>query len=353
MKIILGVLSGLVLSNQILIGGDVTKEKIAVIENGQISLTVHQEGAIISDLHRSDSSENWLSQKSKAWQGMYAHFLCFDRWGRTTEEEMYLGIPFHGEAAQQIWCVEPGDTLQQNLNTILPVAGFSAHRKVSVAPNGTAFSIVNTFKNRTRFRRPYNAVEHITLSKLGFADGVRLVTNAERGYVIYNNKTIPGSTYRWPFMRYKDREWDLRSGVRIEGMLITPLVFDNETQWGWVCVENSQAGEGLVYLWRTKDFPWLMLWSNCRNGKVVDRAIEPGTTGRNLPMQHLMKHGPMLGRQIVRYLDPDEEAVFQMWGYIYNLNSDKKRISDITVRNNMVRMEFGDVDTIELFPLNF
>ncbi len=321
-----------------------------VLENDQLRLTVQGKGAIISDLHRKAGNENWLSPKQENSQGLYAHFLSFDRWGPVTRQERKLGIPFHGEAVRQNWTATSSDPLAETLQVTLPVAKLQASRTVRLAALGSAFRITTTVENPTSETRPYNAVEHVTLSSIGYAEETRVSTNATHGFVQMNGKLVPESTFRWPVLTLREQTWNLRDWVRVQGMLITSLIFDDNEPWGWACVENPTTGELLGYVWSTQDYPWLMLWTHYKNGRVVNRALEPGTTGLHRPLSELIQTAPMLDRPLVHYLNPGEQQTRRLWGFVLPRPAGaSSSIKQVSVEEDAVIIAFdGNTETLRL-----
>ena len=57
------------------------------------------------------------------------------------------------------------------------------------------------------------------------------------------------------------------------------------------------------YVWKTRDYPWLNIWRYRREGKVMARGLEFGTTGLHQPFQALVARGRILDRPLMSFID--------------------------------------------------
>lgn len=286
------------------------------LRNDAIQLGVESRGAIISDLRLPREEASWLSAgKVEDTNELFGHFLCFDRWGPVTSEEAASGIPYHGEAARLPWALmAPEALLGVAMTTTLPVTGLRVDRSVHLPTRGGNFQISTTVSNPTAELRPYNLVEHITLADSWNDPGVRLHTNAETGLVHSRGKLVAEASVRWPILEWGDESWDLRGAVTRRGRLVASLVFPDDAEWGWVCLQHPSSGRLLAYVWRTGDFPWLNLFWSADGSQVKQRAIEPGTTGLHRPIPELLTSPAQLGRPVIGRLAPAADRTFALWG---------------------------------------
>ena len=310
-----------------------------VLRNDLMSITVQRDRAIISDLHREGGAGDWLSSQAGDASGLFAHFLCFDRWGPVTLEEEARGIPFHGEAAQVPWKWKSAEANAATLEVTLPVSGLQAARAVRISQSAAVFSISNTFRNPTSIERVYNAIEHPTLSEQGLSAETRISTNAIRGFLQRNGKVVPDSTFDWPHARYSGDTWDFRDLVPIDGRVMAALVFPSDAEWGWVCMENRSTGEILGYVWPLADYPWLILWAATHEGRVMTRSIELGTTGLHRPMPELQETAKLLDRPLFHRLQPGEQRTHQLWGFLIKLPRGGSQIEKVRVDKRSVLIE--------------
>ena len=80
--------------------GPVISGQSISMDNGVAAMTISLNGGIMKELSLQSAEINVLHA--------YGHFLCFDRWGPSSQEDTDLGIPFHGNASKITW-----DLIQQ------------------------------------------------------------------------------------------------------------------------------------------------------------------------------------------------------------------------------------------------
>jgi hypothetical protein len=270
--------------------------KSCFLKKQKLSITAQRRGAIIPNLHLRVNDTNWMESESKAWDGMYAHFLCFARWGAVSEEEKQRGITYHGEAVQQNWQRQAGGVRSETLAVTLPIIGLNAQRTVLLAEKGSAFRITDIFTNPTGRRLPYNVVEYVTLSEFAYAASARVSTNADRGILLHQGKQVKNSAFRWPFLSFEKHQRNARRWLHIEGISIVSMEVPDKDKRGWVCVVNPSQREILGYIWPTAELPWLLMWSYYENGRIQGCSFEPGTSGLNHPLGKLEEIGTILNR---------------------------------------------------------
>ena len=83
--------------------------KQVVLEGNAALVSVDAAGGSIVDFHLSGQNLNPLTwnypEKGDLKPRTIGHFVCFDRWGQPSPQELKNGMPFHGEAAQVEWQV--------------------------------------------------------------------------------------------------------------------------------------------------------------------------------------------------------------------------------------------------------
>lgn len=316
------------------------------IANEHMALEISSQGGVISALHSMGVPDNWLaSVEQQAGSPRFGHFLCFDRWGDVTADEAARGIPFHGEAGLIRWNCVRRDLRTLVLETQLPIARLQVVRSLRLASDIAVLEIENTFANPTERVRRYNAVEHAMFAPFWLEDDVRLTSNAVRGRMTSDGVPVPDSEFTWPMARFNGQVWDLRETVRIGASVVASLVFPDDAEWGWVCMENRRTGDVLGYVWKTEDYPWLNLFWSSHEGVMLNRAIEPGTTGLHLPMTELEQVPDQLGRQVLLSLAPGEKRTHRCWCFIAKSTAGEKRVQAVEFDGGSVRIVWSGSDT--------
>lgn len=286
------------------------------LRDGRMRLTVEPGGGVIADLRPVGAETSWLSARpTPSSVEPFGHFLCFDRWGPVTPEEKARGYDFHGEAARVPWdLLAPSTPGQLEIGTTLPRSGLTAWRRIRLAPAGGGFAIHTEVRNPTGESRPYNLVEHITLASPWADASVRIITNARHGILHRQGKPVEDVRVEWPWAIQDHARRDLREVPGQRGRFIASLRFPADAKWGYVCLQNPRSGALLAYVWPTESMPWLNLYWFSNGERVVQRAIEPGTTGLHRPMAELLKAAPVLDQPVVHWLAPAANRSFLLHG---------------------------------------
>lgn len=312
-----------------------------VLGESTLRLTVRQSGAIIAGLEIAGGAGNWLAAPAASGAALYGHFLCYDRWGPPTPEEAQRGLLIHGEAARTPWRWLPGPAEEADLAVTLPRSRLTAVRRVKLAPGGNVFSITNTLGNPTAAPRVYNLVEHVTLAERVSSARLRIATNATRGLLQYGGALLPEPDFTWPHAAFAGRTWDLRENLDYEGRMLFAMTFPDEAEWGWICVQALDAGEVLGYLWRIADYPWLMMYHNRENGRMLNLAIEPGTTGLHADINRQQQVGALWGRSLFQQLKPGETRTSRLHGFAFRLPKGAGEVTSVTYEAGVICVGFA------------
>lgn len=322
------------------------------IGNAAVRLNITRMGAMITELRVAGSEGNWLAPSAQTGDAhRFAHYLCFDRWGAVSAAETAEGIPFHGMAGVIPWqWVETGprEVIQK---VQLPIHHLIAVRKVALVDDAGVWSIRNVIENPTDITRPYNAVEHLTLSRHWVGPETTLHTNARRGFLTSASEPVPDSDFEWPFARFAGRTWDLRESVLIGVSVVASLVFPDDAEWAWVCLVNRQTNDLYGLVWRTADYPWLDLWWQAEKGKLINRSIEPGTTGLHQPMPILEKARTKLGRPVFNTLAPGAKRSLQAWVFALHLPGPPSKLRTVQVEGSDIHLIFDKTAQPVVLPM--
>lgn len=310
------------------------------IDNGSVSLEIARRGAVITALRRDGDPANWYAAPEQEGDSpRFGHFLSYDRWGPVTPREEAAGLPFHGEAGLVPWQWTEAGPRAVAQRVTLPVSGLEAERRVSLVPGAGVVRLVNVFTNPTAETRDYNAVEHPLLSRKWLVPGTRLATNARCGRLTFRGEPVPDSDFTWPFARYDGRTWDLRGRVLIGDSVAASLVFADDAEWGWACLEDPATHDVYGLVWRLADYPWLNLWWSAENGAVLNRSIEPGTTGLHEPLPVLRKVRTLLGRPVLCTLAPGASRRRETWLFALRLPPAGGSVREVAVDGGSLRLE--------------
>lgn len=261
-------------------------------------LTVDLYGGALVDFRMSNEHDNPLSwtlpvsempqnnRKGACFQG---HFMCLGRWGAPTQGEINAGIPHNGEAGNILWNQQflQGDSLLF-ISVIAPHDGVSAERIIQFDKDKSVFKVTDNINSILSVGRLFNIVQHVTIGTPFLATSTRINSNATVGFMQHLAYPDPHLyEYKWPnaVIDTLGNQIDLtRTDVPIN--YVSTHLF--EDKYGWVVAYNPQKSFLVGYVWATKDYPWINIWQEMRNGQPYAKGLEFGTAGIGLPYQDLL-----------------------------------------------------------------
>lgn len=290
------------------------------LKNDQAVVRITLAGGGITEFRLTDNRMNPLNWTIEGLEPivdgqpfLQGHFLCLDRWGAPSDAEAKRGVPFHGEAPRTRWKVTRPVKLSDaepfaEMQVRLPIAGLSVHRKVVMDRKSSVVLLRESVTNDRKLGRIYNMVQHPSIAP-PFLDATTVVdSNATHGFL--QEAEVPaasGQATRWPQMKINGKWIDLRHLHPVEkgetGHDVSSFVFDDRSGHGWVTAVHPGSRLLLGYVWKTRDYPWLNIWRYRRDGKVMARGLEFGTTGLHQPFQELVARGRILGRPLMSFID--------------------------------------------------
>ncbi|MSU36934.1 MAG: hypothetical protein EXS36_17925 [Pedosphaera sp.] len=241
----------------------------------------------------------------------FGHFLCLDRWGPPSDAEGANGMPYHGEATHVEWTLaselRAGDRVAGGeMSARLPMAGLSVKRTLRMATIGATCLVREEVRNENKLGRVFNMVQHPTIGG-AFLDETTVVDcNGRKGFAqggLLPNPEEP--SFYWPRALNQDGQTiNLRHLTSDPNPNVVSYAIDDD--FGWVTAATPGRGLLLGYLWPTRDYPWVSLWRDVRNGHPAARGLEFGTTGLHQPFPILTRKGTIFGRQLFEHLDAGE-----------------------------------------------
>ena len=284
----------------------------------------------------------------------FGHFLCLDRWGPPSDAEAARGMPFHGEATHVEWKAwrdgaDQGEWIETEMAATLPMAGLAIRRTVRLAKSTALFTVREEITNQNKLGRVFNGVQHPTIAP-PFLDETTIVdANGRQGFAQGGSLTEPAKpSFDWPNALSRDGV-----GVNMRRLESDPnpnvVSYCIDDEWGWVTAATPSRGLLIGYFWRTKDYPWLNLWRDVRNGKPAARGLEFGTTGLHQPFAILIRQGRIFGRPLFEYLDAGE-AVAKSYGcFLCRIPSDYTGVGSLKVdRDHLTLRERRDAEPREI-----
>jgi hypothetical protein len=320
--------------------------KQIVLDGNIASVCVDIAGGSIVDFHLVKWGLNPLTwnypEKGDLKPRMMGHFVCFDRWGQPSDQELKNGMPFHGEATHVEWKVlsqpeKTGGTISAEMFCELPIGGMTLKRTMSLSENAPVLTVREEITNINKLGRVYNIVQHVSIAPPFLDESVIVDCNASKGYMQESRWPNPEEpVIYWPAIAYKGRLVDLRCLAGDHNPDVTSFVFADSLEYGWVTASNPEKGLMIGYVWKLTDYPWLNIWRNTVDGKPVARGLEFGTTGLHRPFGDMLAKGKMFNRPIYEYLDAGETIVKSYRAFISQIPADYKGVEKIVYENDTI-----------------
>jgi hypothetical protein len=209
-----------------------TRRQTATVSNSIVQLELDVAGGSIGSFRFHDNSVNPLSWRAQVPADSsepcgLGHFLCCDRWGQPSDAELANGMPFHGEASKQTWCVaeRTDDTASLSMQVSLPMAGMHVQRSVALGLAGCAVArVVETVRNTNPLGRVYNMVQHPSIAPPFLDERTVVDCNGGAGF----------AQDAWPDLEAEAAQWPIVAGVDVRSLHssdspgVTSFVIDDE-----------------------------------------------------------------------------------------------------------------------------
>ena len=311
-----------------------------VLQNQTARLVVDLKGGALGDfrLHGSDLNPlSWAAPgpRDTSIHG-FGHFLCLDRWGPPSEAEGAKGMPYHGEAANVEWTVvddaaRRDGAIAAQMAASLPKAGLSVRRTIRMSEKEAVFSVREEIRNENALGRIYNMVQHPTVGPPFLDESTVVDCSGRKGFAQGGSLPNPEEpSFFWPQALNADGE-----AVNLRGLTTTPepnvVSYSIDAKYGWVTAATPGKELLIGYLWATRDYPWVSLWRDVRDGKPAARGLEFGTTGLHQPFPILVQKGRIWDRQLFEYLDSGAATVKSYTVFLLKIPADFAGVEAVEV----------------------
>ena len=321
--------------------GSLEGRKQVVLEGKTALVSVDTAGGSIVDFHLSGQNLNPLTwnypEKGDLKPRTIGHFICFDRWGQPSQQELKNGMPFHGEAAQVEWQVlsqpvKRDGAVDAVMLCRLPIGGLELKRFLSLSDASPVLTVREEITNVGKLGRVYNIVQHATIGPEFLDELVLMDTNAGKGFIQGGVLPTPEEpVIYWPKIVYRGNLVDLRRMTDSLEPGVTSFVFADGLEYGWVTSCNPGKGLLIGYLWKLSDYPWLNIWRNVQKGRPSARGMEFGTTGLHQPFNALIAKGKIFERPLFEYIDAGQTIMKSYTAFLAKTPADYKGVREITL----------------------
>ena len=335
------------------------KRKQVILEGKKAVVGIDLAGGGIFDFHLSGQGLNPLIWNYPPEGDLnpreMGHFVCFDRWGSSSEAEQKHGMPSHGEAAYMVWKVLSVPVKKDGVITVellceLPMAGMKLKRTLSLSENASAFTVSDEITNVNKLVKAYNIVQHPSIAPPFLDENVIVDANISKGFAQWGNLPYPEEpVLYWPEIAYKGKLVDLRRLFGDESPNVVSFPLSEGAEFGWVTASNPAQDLMIGYIWEVDDYPWLNLWRQAKDGKPFARGLEFGTTGLHQPFTAIFEKQKIFGRSLFTHLDAGASTTKSYTAFLTKIPQDFKGVADVSYRaETLVVKEVGEKNAREI-----
>lgn len=322
------------------------QDTIRTLENQRVQLSISLFGGAYVDFTLKEKDLNPLSWEvspdqmppnNKEGAPFQGHFLCLGRWGSPTKGEIKAGVPHNGQASNTWWNPETHTNHHLVMQNKTPLDGMKVKRSVRLAKESPVFYVNEQITNYTSIARLNNVVQHVTIGP-PFLDTTTMVnSNAGQGFMQPNALPDPSAyAYEWPdgILDTIGTPVDLTGSATTESY-VTTHIFPGE--YGWVTAFTPRKELLIGYLWKTKEYPWLNVWHQVKEGQPRAKGLEFGTTGIGKSYRELLqKCTAFHGRQSYELLDAKDTVNKSFVGFLTPIPEDFQGVDSIQLQQDRI-----------------
>ncbi len=314
------------------------------LDNGIAKMDISLSGGVITELSLNTIDLNPIHQ--------YGHFICFDRWGPSSPEDLALGIPWHGNASKISWTlhqepIQKEDHYFAEMSCILPIVKLGLNRKIYLNGNSSVFKVVEEISNHNDSAKVFNLVQHPTIGA-PFLDETTIVdTEVDSGYSQEGNlPPTPADVFTWPEAMVDGDSTDLRylTGDHTWWQSVVSFILDEKEEFRWVTAVNPSLNLMVGYIWPTSDYPWLNLWLNLKSNAPFARGLEFGSTGLHQTWPELLEMDTIFGKKLYEEVNVDTTILKSYYTFLSEIPSDYKGVESVTIVGDTIIVEEYGMD---------
>ena len=332
------------------------------IENGDVRVTVLEEGGHIAEIYHKGAGVNplwtppWPSIEPSQWDrvknpeygddaeskllsGIMGHNLCLDLFGSPSQEEAAAGMTVHGEASIRPHDIrEEAQRLKQSCT--LPQAGLEFERSIEL--NGNVLAIEETVRNTRALDRPIAWTEHVTLSPPFVEHGsTQLRAPGTKAYSLDTE-----TEFFWPQAPLRGgghRDLRTYTDAAASGGFSTHLM-DAHRERAYFFAFSPKSKVLFGYVWNRADFPWLGMWEENRsrkqppwNGETITWGLEFGASPLPESRRKMIDRNNLFGVPSYRWAPAHTQLTARYHAFITTADAIPETLEDL---NRDARISF-------------
>jgi hypothetical protein len=327
---------------------------LANIGNDKIELTIDLNGGRFSRVILKDGEP--LSPLATL-----GHFLALDGFGAPSEQELALGMPFHGEASHQTFKIiathDAGPTHLVTIEATLPLAQETLTRTIEAVDGESAIYVTSTLESALTVDRPISWAEHATIGPPFMEKGKVVVDMPATNCRVrpYKPGNIPGhlvydKDFKWPMAPTVDGGTaDIRVIPTDHNWLdLASCEMDPTRRLAFVTALHLEQHLVYGYVFRRQDYPWLMSWMNFTGDNRAARGMEFSSQPFDISHRDTVAMSPLFGVPTFRWLPAKSKIENRFLLFYTRVPEGFTRIDDVTLRDGKLTIADRSGKTVVL-----
>lgn len=328
-------------------------DSIVSLRNKKSTVSVNVNGGAITAFHLLDKEVNPLNfcfnqeqmpANNRGGFPFQGHFLCLGRWGEPSAGEAKAGVSNHGQFTNIAWTsTNSGNDLSIKMSATAPLEGLQILRSLKLDPNQAVFAVEEKVTNINPLGRPYNIVQHPTLSSPFLNRNTMVSCSASVGFKQPLTGRIDVRPTEWPWASSENGKMYSLESPQLPESAVYSFIGNPNSPWSWITAYSPIHGLLLGYIWKREDYPWIHLWQHWEGEELKYRGIEFGTAGIHRPFGEYMHSFPTLfGVKTFEFLDAGAAIEKSYLAFLLDVGGQYKGVKNIELDEGKIIIHEND-----------
>lgn len=325
------------------------KDNRITIQNKNIALSIDLNGGAIIDFHLKTSGINPLSfcypqdqmpENNKNGAPYQGHFLCLGRWGEPSIGEKNAGLPDHGQFANMSWEVSASSNnefIGMQAKSLLE--GLKINRQIYLDHENPFYLVKENVVNINPLGRLFSMVQHPSIATPFLDNNILVDCNATVGFDQFHYKDINSNIIQWKSQNGNSGNSNNIYRTDEPEDIVCSYILDDESLYGWITAYSPSTNTLIGYLWPRKDYPWIHIWKNLKEGNLIYMGLEFGNTAIHQPFNEILNTTTTIfGEKTFGYIDSGETIEKKYLSFIIEPENNLNGIADIVIKNGQINI---------------
>jgi hypothetical protein len=274
------------------------------------------------------------------------HFLALDGFGAPSDQELAAGMPFHGEASHQLFKIiatkNSGLSHLVSMQATLPLAQETFTRTVESVEGENIVYVTSELESALSVDRPISWAEHATIGPPFMESGKVVVDMPATNCRVrpYKPGKIPGhlvyeKDFKWPMApSINGGEADIRIIPTDHNWLdLASCQMDPARSLAFVTALHLEKHLLYGYVFRRRDFPWLMSWMNYTGDNSAARGMEFSSQPFDISHHDSVVMSPLFGTSTFSWLPAKAKIETRFLMFYTRVPEGFTKIDDVTLQD--------------------